>query len=558
MSEMRAAESKPYHISGSSLGLDARRGVWSLARYPWVVTLVLCGVVDVAGIRGVDLAAQDYRVWEFRAHGFTLWDVSWYGGHAALGYSVLFPAFGALVGAMPATSIAAICASWLFGTLVGPPRSWATTVARLWFAVLVVGSVVVGQGPFACALAFGLGSVLAVRRRRPWFAVLAALVTSLFSPLGAMFLLLVAAAWAPNVGWRRALPLFAATVGIGVSAASGDGGFFPFPITTLLGQLAIVVIGLLVSPRSNPAVRRGLVIFGVTCVALFFWPNPVGGNMARLAVVLIGPIAAHQLLRAHRARTLLLLTVPLLGFQLLPVMNSVANAAVDPSAHASYYQGMLGFLSAQNDVAQRIEIPLTRNHWEATYVAEKAPLARGWYRQVDIERNGALYKPLTATMYLQWLHSNAVDYVALPDVPLDYGGEAEAALLVHPPSYLHEVYVDPHWRIWRVNDPSPIATGAGRITAVGGDSFTLIARRAGPTLVRLRWSPYWQIDSGHACVSPAPDGWTNVTVAAPGSIQVTARLSLDSDHRCARPHSPAMPAAPPRVGRVLPTSRSAD
>jgi len=542
VSEMSAAGSKPYHISGPSLGLDARRGVWFLARYPWVVTLVLCGVVDVAGIRGVDLAAQDYRVWEFRAHGFTLWDVSWYGGHAALGYSVLFPAFGALVGAMPATSIAAICSSWLFGKLVGPPRSWATALARLWFAVFVVGNVVVGQGPFACALAFGLGSVLAVRRRRPWFAVLAALATSMFSPLGAMFLLLVAVAWAPSIGWRRAMPLFAATVGIGVSAAAGDGGFFPFPITTLLGQLAIVVIGLLVSPRSHPAVRRGLVIFGVACVVLFVWPNPVGGNMARLAGVLIGPIAAHQLLRAHRARTLLLLTVPLLGFQLLPVMNSVANAAVDPSAHASYYQGMLGFLSAQNDVAQRLEIPLTRNHWEATYVAEKVPLARGWYRQVDIERNGLLYKPLTATAYSQWLHNNAVEYVALPDVPLDHGGEAEAALLAHPPSYLREVYVDPHWRIWRVNDPSPIATGAGSITAVGGDSFTLIAPRAGPTLVRLRWSPYWQIDSGHACLSPAPDGWTNVTVTAPGSIQVTARLSLDSDHRCARTRSPATPA----------------
>jgi hypothetical protein len=538
-----AVGSEPRHVSGRSLGLGGRRGVWLLARYPWVVTLVLCGLVDVAGIRGVDLAAQDYRVWEFRAHGFTLWDVSWYGGHAAIGYSVLFPAFGALVGAMPATAIAAICSSWLFGQLVGGARSWARALARLWFAVLVVGNVVVGQGPFACALAFGLGSVLAVQRRRPSFAGLAALAASLFSPLGAMFLLLVAVAWAPSVGWRRAMPLFAATVGIGVSAVSGDGGFFPFPITTLLGQLAIVVVGLLVSPRSQPAVRRGLVILGVACIVLFVWPNPVGGNMTRLAGVLVGPIAAYELLRVGRARTLLLVTVPLLGFQLLPVMNSVADAAVDPSAHAGYYEGVLGFLSAHNGVAQRIEIPLTLNHWEATYVAEKVPLARGWYRQVDIQRNGPLYKPLTATTYSQWLHSNAVDYVALPNGPLDHGGKAEAALLAHPPSYLREVYVDPHWRVWRVEDPSPIATGAGSIAAVGGDGFTLIAQRAGSTLVRLRWSPYWQIDSGHACLSPAPDGWTNVTIAEPGSIQVTARLSLDSDDRCARTRSRATPAA---------------
>jgi hypothetical protein len=517
--------------------------VWFVAKYQWVVTLVLCGLVDIAGIRGVDLAAQDYRVWQFRTHGFTLWDVSWYGGHAAVGYSVLFPAFGALVGAMPATAIAAICSSWLFGKLVGPPRSWASALARLWFAVFVAGDVVVGQGPFACALALGLGSVLAVQRRRPGFAGLAALAASMFSPLGAMFLLLVAVAWAPSVGWRRAMPLFAATVGIGVSAVAGDGGVFPFPMTTLVGQLAIVVTGLLVTPRSQPAVRRALVILGLACLVLFVWPNPVGGNMARLAAVLVGPIAAHQLLRARRVRTLLLLTVPLLGFQLLPVVNSVADAAVDPSAHASYYQGMLGYLSAHNGVAQRVEIPLSRNHWEATYVAEKVPLARGWYRQVDIQRNGLLYEPLTAATYSQWLHENAVDYIALPDLPLDHGGEAEAVLLAHPPSYLREVYTDPHWRIWRVDDPSPIATGAGSITAVGGDGFTLTSKRAGPTLVRLRWSPYWQIDSGTACLSPAPDGWTNVTIATPGSIQVTARLSLDSDNRCARTHSSAAPAA---------------
>ena len=94
-----------------------------------------------------------------------------------------------------------------------------------------------------------------------------------------------------------------------------------------------------------------------------------------------------------------------------------------------------------------------------------------------------------------------------------------------------------------MDDPAPIATGAGSITAVGGDGSTLTATRPGPTLVRLRWSPYWQIDSGHACLSPARDGWTNVTIATPGSVQVTARLSVDSDNRCAKTHGPATPAA---------------
>ena len=44
------------------------------------------------GWRGVDQAAQFYRVMEFKAHGLMLLDSGWYGGNFPLGYSVLSPA----------------------------------------------------------------------------------------------------------------------------------------------------------------------------------------------------------------------------------------------------------------------------------------------------------------------------------------------------------------------------------------------------------------------------------------------------------------------------------
>jgi hypothetical protein len=508
------------------------RLVFQLGRHAWVVTAALCALVDFAGVRGVDMAAQDYRVWAFRAHGFMLWDVNWYAGHTDVGYSVLFPALGALTGAMPATALAATCSTWIFGRLVQGVGGWPSALARLWFAVFAAADVVIGRGPFACALTFGLLALLAARSKHSFVAGGSALVASLFSPLGAMFLLIVAAAWAPSLGWRRTLPFLAAGYGLLISALTGDGGFFPFPVTALLGQLAIVVIGLAVAPRSQVVVRRALLLFGLTCLVLFVLPNPVGGNVARLNAVLIGPLAAYVLFAARRTRILLALTGPMLAFQLLPVVSSVADAAVDPSTHGEYYQGVVHYLATHQDPAQRVEIPLTRNHWEATYVAEKASLARGWYRQVDIERNAVLYAPLTAATYRNWLSDNAVEYIALPDARLDGGGLEEAALLAHPPSWLHVVYHDAHWRVWRVDAPTPIATGAAFLDRMDGGSFTLTATGPGPALVRVRWSPYWHVDQGQACLAPAPGGWTEVVAAHAGTVRVTARLAVDHD-QCA-------------------------
>ena len=281
-------------------------------------------------------------------------------------------------------------------------------------------------------------------------------------------------------------------------------------------------------------VRRALLLFGLTCLVLFVWPSPVGGNVARLNTVLIGPLAVYVLLPARRTRILLALTAPMLAFQLLPVVSSVADAAVDPSTHAEYYQGVLRYLATHQQPAQRVEIPLTRNHWEATYVAERVSLARGWYRQVDIQRNAVLYAPLSATTYRRWLSDNAVEYIALPDTRLDGGGRQESALLAHAPPWLHEVYHDAHWRVWRVDAPTPVATGAAFLDRLDGGSFTLTATQPGPALVRVRWSPYWHVDQGQACLAPAPGGWTQVVAAHVGTVHVTARLTIDND-RCAGP-----------------------
>ena len=132
---------------------------------------------------------------------------------------------------------------------------------------------------------------------------------------------------------------------------------------------------------------------------------------------------------------------------------------------------MLSYLTENQVPLGRVEIPFTRDHWEAKYVAEKVPLARGWDRQIDLSRNAVLYAPLTAASYHTWLYENAVRFVALPDAPLDQGGQAEKALLKHPPSYLRSVYTDNQWHIWAVVGAAPLASGAATMTIADGEQF---------------------------------------------------------------------------------------
>jgi hypothetical protein len=513
------------------MSTTVKRMGWWLSRHAWLVTAALCLLVLLVGLRGSDLAAQDYRVWSFRTHGFLLLDVGWYGGSSAIGYSVLFPAVASVAGASLTAAVACVTSTALFTRLFDSTTSRAVALARLWFSLFAAGDLVAGRGPFACSVAFGLGAVLAVTKQRSWIATMLAVLASLFSPLGALFLLIVAVAWAQSIGWRRAAPLAGGLCGLGISFATGDGGWFPFTGIGLVGQLAMVGAGLLITPRSLPVVRRGLAVYGVLCVALFVVPNPVGGNLARLAGLIVGPLAAYVLLSARRGRVLIAAAGPLLAFQLQPLVFSAAWATDDPSSNVSYYSGMLGFLESHAAPAGRVEIPFTREHWEATYVAEHVDLARGWYRQLDLSRNTVLYSPLTTGIYRAWLDDNAVRYVALPDVTLDSGGVAEAALLKHVPAWLHVVYRDAHWTVWQVHDPTPLAQGAGVLSDLGPDQFT-ITGGAGSTLVRVRWSRYWHVVTGNACVAKDDNGWTVVTMASPGSAHISARLSISTDDHC--------------------------
>jgi hypothetical protein len=204
--------------------------------------------------------------------------------------------------------------------------------------------------------------------------------------------------------------------------------------------------------------------------------------------------------------------------------------AGNESTTAAYYRPLERFLAGvAGPPAQpvRVEVPLTRSHWEAALLAPSVSLARGWEKQLDSRYDQVLLTPgLTAAAYDGWLHQQAVAYVALPDTPLDPSSAQEGRLIAAGLPYLRLAFASRHWRVYRVLDPTPLASGPGTLTSLGDDSFALRARSPGSFDVRVHYSRYLTLARGSGCVGRAPDGWTSVTLDRPGPAVVTASFSL--------------------------------
>lgn len=513
-----AASSSPARSVPTRL-LDVAR------RRPEIVTAALCAVILAVGIRGPDLPAQNYRVWLLRHHGLVVFDSHWYAGHTLPGYSLLFPPVAAVVGARLLGALSCVAATAALTRLLRRDRATGSDLALLWFAVVVTVDLAVGRLPFALGLAAGIGALVAAREdRRLWCAVLA-VMCSAASPLAGAFLLLAAVAWWPDAGWSRVWPLGFAAIGIAAAQVFGEGGTFPFEVPDLVAVVAIAGFSLLLLGRDSALVRRGAVLYALAGLVLYAVPNPIGGNVERLGALFAGPLAAYELLRRDRLRRWLLAvgSLPLLAWQLAPIPDAIATS-YSPSAHSSYYTGLVRYLDRHGGRTERLEVPLTKARWETDYLATHFALARGWERQVDLEHNAVLYRHnLSAADYYGWLHANAVHWVALPDVALDASETGERRLLTGPAlPYLTPVWQDAHWRVWSVVNPTALVSGPATLTSLDVSRFTLRATGAGTAKVFLRWTKFWRVTAGTACIGPTPEGWTSVTFFGPGTVTVSA------------------------------------
>lgn len=457
---------------------------------PWALALAvaipLVIVYLVWAPPAADLSAAIYRSDLFARVGFALRDNGWYAahGHYLLGYSLLSPALGALLGVRVLLAASALAASVLFGQIA--ERAFGLAAGRVAAAVFAFGicaELLSGRVPYDLGFAIGLGAVLAAMRGRFTLALVLAVLTSVSSPIAGLFLALAGLAWAVSaalpgdmagevvragrdsalVQSRRGLALAAAALApiLATALAFPEGGYEPFVPSAFWPALGgVLLIALLLpqgplTPRARLAVRVGAALYALALIGSFVLSTPVGGNAARLAPPLVAPLLAGVLWDRRRVALCLLAPV-LLYWQLNTPIGDLSLIAGGPSAKASYYAPLLSELRRLGHGAPTIvEVPLIATHAEAAYIPghDRVSLARGWERQLDTRYAALFYRPattLTASAYRAWLAENRVAYVALPDARLDYAARAEGALVVRGLPYLREVWRSRHWRLYRV------------------------------------------------------------------------------------------------------------
>jgi hypothetical protein len=501
------------------------------------LALVLGLAVAVSGWRGTDWPAHLFRISLFEDVGLTLWNGQWYGGHYALGYSVLLPPLASWLGPLPVGIASGVAATACLAALLRPRYGTIGTIAASWFAVATAVNLVVGRLPFALGIAVGLGALVALDRGRLALAVVLALTTPLASPVAGLFLGLVAVGLA-SARWldrpRRdgvgAPFLMAAASALPIVASAllfPDGGQFPFRGAAFVAMLA-TCLGLAASlPRGERIVRTTTIVVAIAALPLFVFANPMGGNVTRIVVFFAVPTLIVANWR-HRPALVVAGAVPLTIWLLLPLASGTSETAVDSAATPAYHAPLVDLVTSARGLQGRVEIPFTAGHWEVAFVAPTVPIARGWERQVDMDRNAVLYSPdLTAAEYRDWIDANAVRWIAIPGVPLDEGGVAEAALVRRGLPWLSDGVRVGDWTVYEVDDPQPIVEPPARLVREGPDEIVIRVDEASTVSVRAWYMPYWTTSGAAACVSPSDDGHLDVTVSEPGEVVLQPSFSLD-------------------------------
>lgn len=537
----------------------ARIRAWPLSRWVTPALLLACLLVGawlLVDPRSPDLAAQSYRETLFARYGFTLWDDNWYAGHHLPGYSLIFPWLALALGMRVLGALAVLVSTVAFERIVvpiyGPRARWGAVC----FAIAAAGDLWIGRLTFALGVSFAMLAVLAALWRRPWLTALLTAVCAATSPVAGLLLALAAVSWAIAVGTGLtdresgvlgtcrgtllalcsppALALVAPVllVVLPLEALFPEGGWEPFALSSILANVGVVLAFLYALPRGERTLRIGAFVY-LFAVLVSIVPAPMGGNIDRYAVLLAAPLLVCALardgLRANgrpAALTIAAAAGILIWTGWGPVRES-AGVSGDHSTSEAYYRPLERFLASHGGPLVRVEIPFTHSHWEAALVAPDQPLARGWERQLDTKYDGIFFSEenLSPSSYANWLHNDAVSYVALPDVRLDGSSDQEAALIRRGQPFLREVLRTAHWRVFAVLGSASLASAPAALIALGHDSFALHFARAGRSLVRMRYTRYWAPSAG-GCVSEGAGGWTAVSAKSAGVVRVSTRFSL--------------------------------
>ena len=495
------------------------------------LTAAFAALVLAIGPAPGDAPVHLYRTFLVR-DGALVWDNFWYAGTYPLAsYSLLYYLPAALVGNLPLVFLAAVASTVLFASIA--LREWGR--AALWparvFGVLAAAPMFTGLYAYSLGFTTMLATLKLLQLRRVWLAVVMAALTVGFSPLAFAFLCLVVGSYAVS---RRRIARRHLWFGLGLGVAAGiellalvlfpsGTGVYPFHWVDFVTVLGVTALGVLVARNARGAgpLVAFYALWGLGSVVVFIVPSPLGDNWTRLSAFVFPVMLLTASLAGFRPRRLVVLALAAaLAYNLVPYALLVPSRLDNNSQKASFWRPAIHFLRDHVQPGYRVEVVPTAEHWEAYWIPKAGfPLARGWYRQLDVADNPALYKnDLDAAAYRHWLRSAAVRYVVLSTTaPLDWeGGPEEARVVQSASSGLRVVFRSRNWAIYELPHATPLLTGPAHpvVTSFGHTAIRGRVFAAGRYVLRAHYSPYLRLQ-GSGCVAPGPDRMTILNLTRP-------------------------------------------
>jgi hypothetical protein len=492
--------------------------------------------------------------------GVHIWDNLWFAGDYPLAsYSGLYYVPAALVGNLPIAVAAVVVTAALFASLV--VREWgslASWPARA-FAICAAGTLVTGTYPYAAGFAAVIATLRSLQAGKSWLALGLAALTLALSPLAFAFLLvaLLAVALVQKRVGRKVI-----VVGVWVAALAGvqllalfifpEKSIYPANSWDLLGVLTVTTLGTLLASRSERG--RLLVVFfalwGLASIAAYLIPSPVGDNVTRLRYVVFPLVLLAAFLVSFRPRWLAAAAVTCaLAYNVVPYLGDIPLHSYPQATQSGFWAPTIRYLDGNLGGDYRVEVVPTIDHWESYWLAGAGvPLARGWFRQIDYADNRLLYgSSLTPSSYTAWLRGLGVRFVVLPLTRLDrLGSSAEANLLRSGHSGLEVVSRTPTTVIYQLPDATPILTPSTSavVTSMQHETISGFTQAPGVYTLRVRYTPFWHVQTGDVCVSQLASGMTRLSVRRPGRFElvlpeepgaIVASVFRDGDTECGKP-----------------------
>lgn len=516
------------------------RTLWERYRVPFLATAPTLPLYVVwylfLATGGGDLAAQQAWAEFVSRHGGSAYNLFWYGGMHTANYSLISPYLMAAAGVRTVTVVSGLVASWLAAVLVERAGVRRPVGPALLASLALWCNVASGRSTFALGTALGLAAcLLLTRERRVVLAAAYAALATMASPVAGLFLAVVGTGFLVVRDWGRAAALLVPpAVVVGATTL-----FFPFTGEQLMPPGRIwppVLLGLTVTalaPRSWRVARWSGVVYATGTVLVYLVASPIGTNVERFAELFAPAVLLAALLTVRGLRRNLLIAVLVfaVGWVGKKTVDDLKVSTTVP-AWAADTRGVVQALKRAGADRTRVEVVPARNHREATALAPHMNLARGWNRQLDMERGRLFYDgTFSEATYRAWLDRWAVGFVVLPLGKPDGFAEDEARLVREErPDWLEPVWRDAHWRVYRVRGAVPLVSAPATVVRTTSASVDLRMARSGSVTVRVAYSPWLRVDGG--CLTR--DGeFTRLTVTEPGAYRISSEYGPSpSPGRC--------------------------